>query len=101
MSVGFDRKSKGTSKTKVSKFDVLTRRVHQQILRLQITMENSVLMQVDKRLQNLIQEALCLLLWQWLITVLLHVLLQVELEVLEDEEKLVLRIDDLLQPNDK
>ena len=64
-------------------------------------MENSVLMQVDKRLQNLIQEALCLLLWQRLITVLLHVLLQVELEVLEDEEKLVLRIDDLLQPNDK
>ena len=64
-------------------------------------MENSVLMQVDKCLQDLIQEALCLLLWQWLITVLLHVLLQVELEVLEDEEKLVLRVDDLLQPNDK
>ena len=53
-------------------------------------MENSVLVQVDKGLQDLVEEALCLFLGQWLVTMLLHVLLQIELKVFEDEEELVL-----------
>ena len=61
-------------------------------------MENSVLVQVDKRLQDLIEEALCLFFGQWLVTMLLHVLLQVEFKVLKHKEKLILRVDDLLEP---
>ncbi len=61
-------------------------------------MENSVLVQVDQSLQNLIQEALCLLFGQRLVTMLLHVFLQVEFKVLEDEEELVLRVDYFFKP---
>ena len=61
-------------------------------------MENSVLVQVNERLQDLVQEGLGLVLGQRLVPVLLHVLLQVELQVLEHQVELVLRIDDLLQP---
>ena len=57
-----------------------------------------MLVQVDKCLQNLIEEALRLLLGQRLIAMLLHVLLQIELQVLEHEVQLVLRVDDLFQP---
>ena len=65
---------------------------------LQVTMENSVLVQVNQRLKDLVQKALCLLLGQWLISMLLHVLLEVKLQVLEDQEQLVLRVDNLLKP---
>lgn len=61
-------------------------------------MENSVLMEVNKRLQNLVEEALRLLLRERLVSMLLHVLLEVEFEVFEDEEQLVLRVDDFFQP---
>jgi hypothetical protein len=53
-------------------------------------MENSVLMQVDKRLQNLMEEGLSLFFGEWLVALLLHVLLQIELKVLEHQEELVL-----------
>lgn len=61
-------------------------------------MENSVLMEVNKRLQNLVEEALRLLLRERLVSMLLHVLFEVEFEVFEDEEQLVLRVDDFFQP---
>ena len=53
-------------------------------------MENSVLMQVDKCLQNLMEEGLCLFFGEWLVALLLHVLFQVKLKVLEHQEELVL-----------
>ena len=59
-----------------------------------------MLVQVDERLQDLIQEQLRLFLWQWLITLLLHVLLQIEFEVLEDQIELVLAVDNFFQLND-
>lgn len=61
-------------------------------------MENSVLMEVNKRLQNLVEEALRLLLRERLVSMLLHVLLEVKFEVFEDEEQLVLRVNDFFQP---
>lgn len=61
-------------------------------------MENSVLMQVDQSEQNLIEEALGLLFRQGLVPMLLHILLQVELQVLKYQVQLVLRVNDLLQP---
>ena len=49
-------------------------------------MENSVLVQVDERLQNLVEEALGLLSRKWLVIPLSsHVLLQVVLEVFKHQ----------------
>ena len=62
-------------------------------------MENSVLVQVNERLKDLVQKALGLLFRQWLISMLLHVFFEVELQVLEHQEQLVLRVDNLLEPN--
>ena len=67
------------------------------VLRLQVAVENSVLVQVNQGLQDLVQKALGLLLRQWLVTLLLHVFLQVEFQVLKHQEELLLRVDDLLQ----
>ena len=61
-------------------------------------MENSVLVEVDERLEDLVEEALSLRLWQRLVTLLLHILFEIELEVLKDEVKLVLRVDDFFEP---
>ena len=58
-----------------------------------------MLVQIDQRLQNLVQKQLRLLFGQWLIALLLHVLFQVVFEVLEDQVELVLTIDNLLQPS--
>jgi len=55
-----------------------------------------VLVEVDEGLQDLIKEALGLLFGKWLVTLLLHVFLKIELEVLEDQEELVLAVNDLL-----
>ncbi len=54
-------------------------------------------MQVDESLEDLMKETLRLLFRKWLATLLLHVLLQVEFKVFEYQEKLVLRVNDLLQ----
>ena len=98
MRVGFDGKAEGTCQTEVSELDHGALGVYQQVLGLEITVENSVLVQVDEGLQDLIEERLGLLLLQGLVSVLLHVLLEVELQVLEHEEELVLRVNDLFQP---
>ena len=97
MSVRLDRQSEGPRQPEVSQFDVLARGVDQQILRLQVAVENSVLVQVNQGLQDLVQKALGLLLGQWLVALLLHVFLQVEFQVLKHQEELFLRVDDLLQ----
>ena len=57
-------------------------------------------MQVNEGLKDLVEEALCLLLGEWLIPVLSHVLFQVKLQVLEDKIELLLGINDLLQFDD-
>ena len=60
-------------------------------------MENSVLMEVDEGLQDLVQEALSLFFRKWLVALLLHVLFKVEFKVLEHKIKLILRVDDFLK----
>lgn len=57
-----------------------------------------MLVQIDQSLKDLIEELLSLFLWQWLVSVLLHILFEVKLEVLKDEEELVLGVDDLFEP---
>lgn len=54
MCVRLNGESEGSSQTEVSQFDVLSCRVHQQVLRFQISVEDSVLVQVDQRLQDLV-----------------------------------------------
>lgn len=56
-----------------------------------------MLVQIDQSLKDLIEELLSLFLWQWLVSVLLHILFEVKLEVLKDEEELVLGVDDLFE----
>jgi len=60
--------------------------------------ENTVLVQVDQCLQNLISETLSLLTGQGLIATRAHVLLQVELNVLEYKVELFLGVDDFFEP---
>ena len=57
-------------------------------------------MEKQKRLHYLIQEVLALLWLEWLAH-LLHVLLEVELKVLEHQVQLILREQDLLQATQK
>lgn len=90
MSVRLDWQTEGTSQSKISKLDASTCCVYEQVLRFKIAMENSVLMQVDKGLQNLMEEGLCLFFGEWLVALLLHVLFQVKLKVLEHQEELIL-----------
>ena len=97
MSVRLNWKTKGSGQTKISKLDVLAICVNQQVLRLQISVENSMLVQIDERLEDLVEEELGLLLGQRLIALLFHVLLEIELEIFEDEVKLILAVDDLLK----
>ena len=63
MSVRLDRQSESPGQTKISQLDVLPLGVHEQILWLQISVEDAVLVEVDERLQDLIQEELGLLFW--------------------------------------
>ena len=47
VSIGLNWQTKSSRQTEVRKFDVLSSSVYKQVLRLQISMENSVLMEVD------------------------------------------------------
>ena len=58
MGIRLDWKSESASESKISQLDHVTWCVDEQVLWFQVTMENSVLMQVDKSLENLIQETL-------------------------------------------
>ena len=96
--VRFDWQTKGSCQTEVRQLDVLSLGVDQQVLWLEIPMENPMLVQINQRLQNLVEKQLRLLFGQWLVALLLHVLFQVVFEVLKDQVQLVLTIDDLFQP---
>jgi len=72
--IRLDGQAKGTRQTEISQLNVSALGIDQQVLWLQIPMENSVLMQVDKSLKNLEQKALGLLLGQRLVALLLHIL---------------------------
>lgn len=97
MGVCLNRESEGPGKSEISELNVVSLSVDEQVLRLEITMENSMLVQVDECEQDLVQEELCLLFGEWLIALLLHVFLQVELQILKDQVQLVLTVDDLLK----
>lgn len=60
-------------------------------------MENSILMQEHKGLQDLVQETLSLR-WRESRSLLLHEFLEIELEVLEDQVELLLTEQNLFQP---
>jgi len=60
-------------------------------------MEYPVRVEEHERLQDLVCETLCLL-WRKSGTLLLHVLLEVVLEVLEYQVKLLLGKEDFLEP---
>jgi len=98
VSISLNGKTESAGESKISKLDVLSSGVNKQVLWLQVTMEDSVLVQVDERLKDLVQEALSLLLGEGLITESLHIFLEIELQVLEHEVELVLRVDDLFEP---
>jgi len=95
--VGFDRQAKGTGQTEISQLDLSSTGVDQQVLGFQISVENAVLMAVDKRMENLEQEALGLVLGQGQVSSGAHVLLQVELTVLEDQPQFFTRVDNFVQ----
>jgi hypothetical protein len=97
VSVGFDRETESPCKTEVRKFYILAVCVNQQILRFQISMENPVLVQMDKRLKNLVEEALCLLSGKRGVPLRAHVLLQIELQILKYKVKLLLAVDNFFQ----
>ena len=97
MRIRLDRQSKRPSQAEVRQLNVLPLRVDEQILRLQISVENSMLMQVNQRLQYLIEKQLGLLFGKRLIALLFHVLFQVVLKVFKDQVKLVLTVNNLLQ----
>ena len=75
VSVGLDGQSKGTGKSEISQFNLSTGRVDEQILRLQVPVEDAMLMAVNQSMQNLEQEALCLFLRQRYVSSRAHVLL--------------------------
>ena len=95
VSVGLNRETESSGKTKVRQLYSLSIGADKKILRLEIPVENSVAMEEYKRLKNLIQEALALGRWQGLAD-LLHVLLEVELQPLKNEVQLVFGEEDFL-----
>ena len=98
MSISLDRKAECSCKTEICKFYEGSFCVDQQVLRLQISVENAVLVQVDEGLKDLVQETLRLGLFQWLVSMRSHVLLQIVFHILKDQVQLLLRVNDLLKP---
>ena len=79
MSVRFNWESKSAGKAKISQLNVLTCGVNKQVLGLQIAMENSVLVEMDEGLEDLIEESLGLLSGKGLAALSAHELFQVKL----------------------
>ena len=97
MGVRFDWKAESSSKTEICKLDLRACCVDEQILGLEISVEDAVLMEIDERLQNLVKETLSLLARESCsLSSVTHVLLQVKLEVLKHQVQLLLRVDHLL-----
>ncbi len=53
-------------------------------------MEYAVLMEVNERLEDLVEEALGLVLWKWLVAIFSHILFQVKFDILEHKVQLLL-----------
>ena len=85
MSVSLNWESKCTGQSKIGKFDGFAIAINEKILWFEVTMENTVLMQVDESLQNLVEETLCFVFWKRLVSELSHVLLQIEFNILEHQ----------------
>lgn len=62
MSVSFDGETECSCEAKVSKLDLGACGVDQEILGLQISVENTMLMEVNESMEDLEQETLCLFL---------------------------------------
>ena len=64
VSVCLDRESEGSGQAEIGELDCLAVAANEQVLWLQVSVENAVRMQENERLQNLIQEALALGVWE-------------------------------------
>lgn len=63
MGIGLNRETKSAGKSEVRQLDVLATGIDQQILGLQISVENAMLVQVNQRLEDLVEESLSLFPW--------------------------------------
>lgn len=98
MGVGLDGESKSAGKTKVSQLDVLAHSVDEKVLGLEVAMEDSVLVEVDEGLENLVEEALGLLAREGLTALGAHVFLEIKLKVFKYQVELVLTVNDFFEP---
>lgn len=94
--VGFYRHAECSGEAEVSELDRLPILTDQQVLRLQVPVEYPVRVEEHEGLQDLVRETLRLLRWQSR-PLLLHILLEVILEVLEHQVELLLRKQHFLE----
>ena len=97
MGVSFNGKAESSCQPKISEFDGLAILTNEQILWFEVPVKNPIAVQEDKRLQNLVEEALSLL-GRQSSSFLLHVLFQIVLKVFKDEIKLLLAEENFFQP---
>lgn len=98
MRIGFHRQSKRPCETEIGQLHVGVL-IDEQVLRLQISVHDSMRVTVGGRRDDLVSELLDGL-GRQRPTQLAHVLLQVVIAVLKDEEQTVLLVDDFLQPTE-
>jgi hypothetical protein len=96
--IGLNRETKSAGKSEVCQLDVLATGIDQQILGLQISVENAVLVQVNQRLEDLVEKSLSLFPGQGCISLSPHVFFQIKLQVLEHQIQLLLTVNNLFQP---
>lgn len=100
MSVGLNRKPKGPRKSEVGELANLAVGTNKQILGFEVPVENTVRMQEDERLQDLVEQTLALLGRQSRAHLLL-ILLEVKLEIFEHQVELLLAEQDFLESEQK
>jgi len=97
---GIDRDTEGAGETEIAQLQ-LAFPVDEKVLRFEISVENLVVMAECCALQELVHEASD---GVWVegaaISVLVHVLLEILFAVLEDEDKLCLGMDNVVQSDD-
>lgn len=96
MSVSLDWETKGSSQSEICQLNV-TVLVNEQVLRLKVSVHDSVSVAVGGSLQNLVGELLDFMRREGT-TDLSDVLFQIEVAVLEDQIEFVLSIDHFFQP---
>jgi hypothetical protein len=97
VSVGLYREAERSCQPEVRQLHFGASRIDQQILWLQISVEDSVLVAVDQSMQDLEGKALRFVLGQWLVATRSHELFQVKLKVFENEPQLVTRVNNFFQ----